>query len=239
MGTYVEIPVETKDQMPAYQVEASGHGRRSGIVLLQEIFGVNANMRQTADAFASFGYDVIVPDLFWRQTPGVDLDPSSAADRARAMTLKAALNEERAIKDALAAAAHLHVSQHSSGRAAAIGYCLGGKLAYLLATHAEISAAVSYYGVAIHAALGRADEICAPLLLHIAMDDELCPPEAQKAIRETLGPRANVQIMDHAAVGHAFARRGNAAFRREAAERADTATLAFLSRHLGPQRDAS
>lgn len=232
MGSYIEIQVSKDGRMPAYLVESAGHDRRSGIVVLQEIFGVNANMRQTAEAFAALGYDVIVPDLFWRQTPRVELDPSSAADRARAMTLKAGLDEDYAIKDALAAVAHLRLSGRSSGRTGAVGYCLGGKLAYLLATRAELSAAVSYYGVAIHDALDGAVKLCTPLLLHIAMSDELCPPAAQKAIHEALGPVANVEIIDHPAVGHAFARRGSTAFRGEAAERADSATAAFLARHL-------
>lgn len=225
--------------MPAYLVESPGHDRGSGIIVLQEIFGVNANMRQTADAFAMLGYDVIVPDLFWRQQPRVELDPSSDADRERAMELKAGLDEECAVKDALAAVTHLHLSGHTSGRTGAVGYCLGGKLAYLLATRAELSAAVSYYGVGIHGALDRAAKLRAPLLLHIATDDTLCPPAAQGAIHEALGPRANVEIIDHAAVGHAFARRDSVTFRREAAERADSATAAFLARHLNAQRDAS
>ncbi|HKQ82547.1 MAG TPA: dienelactone hydrolase family protein [Steroidobacteraceae bacterium] len=232
MGSYIEIPVSKEGRMPAYLVEASGRDARPGIVVLQEIFGVNANMRQTAEVFATLGYDVIVPDLFWRQEPRIELDPSSPADRARAMTLKAGLDEECAVQDALAAVAHLQRSGRASGRAGAVGYCLGGKLAYLLATHAELSAAVSYYGVAIHGALDRAAALCAPLLVHIATNDDLCPPAAQKAIHDALGPRPNVQIIDHAAVGHAFARRGSTAFRSEAAERADSATAAFLTRHL-------
>jgi len=219
--------------MPAYYAPASAGAARAGLVILQEIFGINANMRETAEAFAAQAYDVIVPDLFWRQEAGVELDPSSAADREHATALMSGLDQELAVRDCLAAVAHLSSSGRSSGRIGAVGYCLGGKLAYLLATQNEISAAVSYYGVAINAVLDRADNLGAPLLLHIAMEDHLCPPEAQAAIHDALRRRANVEIVDHPHVGHAFARRGGATYVAEAAERADAATATFLARHLG------
>jgi carboxymethylenebutenolidase len=235
-GNDIELPMSGGGLMPAYLVVADGGGPRSGLVLLQEIFGVNANMRQTAEAFAALGYDVIAPDLFWRQAARVKLNPSSPADRERGMALMKGLDLERAVDDALAAAAHLRRSDRSSGRTGAVGYCLGGKLAYLLSAHKEIEAAVSYYGTGIGAALERADQVNAPLLLHIAMEDELCPPPAQTAIHRALGPRANVVIIDHPGVGHAFARRGSPLFNLEAAERADAATAAFLSRHIGVEK---
>ena len=135
--------------------------------------------------------------------------------------------------DALVAAAYLRRSVPGIKRTGAVGYCLGGKLAYLVATRAGVDAAVSYYGVAIQGALDRAHELSAPLLLHIAMQDALCPPDAQAAIHAVLGSRKGVDIIDYPGVGHAFARRGGTTFDRDAAAKADTATAAFLSRHLG------
>ena len=234
-GSYIEISMPNGELMPAYLVEGHGGRHRAGIVILQEIFGVNANMRITAKAFASLGYDVIVPDLFWRQQPRVELDPSSAADRERATVFMKGLNQERAIHDALAAAAYLRKSKRNAGKTGAVGYCLGGKLAFLLAIRAEIAAAVSYYGVAIDSVLDRADELAAPLLLHIGVEDALCRANAQKAIHKALDSRVNVEIIDHPAVGHAFARRGGTSFNQDAAERADNATAAFLSRHLSSE----
>jgi carboxymethylenebutenolidase len=222
--------------MPAYLVAADGEGPRSGLVLLQEIFGVNANMRQAAEAFAALGYDVIAPDLFWRQAARVELNPSSPGDRERGMALMKGLDLERAVDDALATAAHLLSSASSTGKMGAVGYCFGGKLAYFLSAHKEIAAAVSYYGTGIGAALERADQVNAPLLLHIAMEDELCPQAAQTAIHKALGQCANVVIIDHPGVGHAFARRGSPFFNLEAAERADAATAAFFSRHIGVKK---
>ena len=115
----------------------------------------------------------------------------------------------------------------ANGRLGAVGYCLGGKLAYLLATRPQVSAAVSYYGVIQHA-LGLADEIRAPLLIHVAEKDHLCPPEAQAAIADKLGRRENVAIMRYPDVGHAFAWRGGQNFDAASEARADAATLDLL-----------
>jgi carboxymethylenebutenolidase len=231
-GSYIEIPTSDGQLMPAYLVESDRGEYRAGVVLLQEIFGVNANMRGTADTIASLGYDVIVPDLFWRQELRVELDPSSVTDRERATSLMKGLNQEQAINDALGAATYLRTAKRVSGKIGVLGYCLGGKLAFLLAMRANIAAAVSYYGVAIQSALDRVDELQAPLLLHIAMEDHLCLIDAQKAIHKLLDSRADVEIIDYPGVGHAFARRGGASFNLEAAERADSATAAFLARNL-------
>lgn len=229
---YTKISSPSGDEIPAYVVRA-GHDRpRAGIVLLQEIFGINANMRSTADSFAALGYDVVVPDLFWRQEPGVDLDPATPADRDKATGLMKDLDQSLAVKDSLAAAAYVTTLPHASGKVGTVGYCLGGKLAYLLAAADGIEAAVSYYGVAIQASLERAAALRAPLLVHIAVEDHLCPPEAQRAIHDALADRENVTIVDHPGVGHAFARRGGAAFDAKAAERANAATAEFLETHL-------
>lgn len=229
---FVDVPMPDGEQMPAYVVRADGDDVRSGLVLLQEIFGVNANMRKTAEAFASQGFDVIVPDLFWRQERRVELDPSSEADRARATALMQGLDQKLAVEDAMAAAGYLKTLPDSAGDVGAVGYCLGGKLAFLLATKGDIAVAVSYYGVAIQSSLDRSDDLVAPLLLHIAKDDSLCPPEAQAAIHAALDDRANVAIIDHPGVGHAFARIGGGGYDRQAAERADAATLDALRGNL-------
>jgi len=207
----------------------------AGIVVLQEIFGVNANMRSVADELAAAGFTAIVPDLFWRQQPGVELDP--ATDRDRASELMKGLDPELAVQDALLAADYVRTLKGANGKVGAVGYCLGGKLAYLLSMKAGIDVAVSYYGVAIQAALGRIGDVRSPLLLHIAEQDHLCPPEAQAAIEQAaVQHRDRIQVMRYSGVGHAFARRGSPVFDRQSAERADKATKDFLSaRLLGAQ----
>lgn len=228
----ITVDLGSGSAMPAYLAPAAGDTRRGGVVVLQEIFGVNANMRAVADDFAARGYDAIVPDLFWRQEPGVQLNPASEEDRARATELMKGLDQGLAVEDALAAARHLRTLEGATGKVGAVGYCLGGKLAYLLAARPGIDGAVSYYGVAIQGALELAGALKAPLLLHIAAEDHLCPPEAQAAIHETLGSRGDVTIMDYPGVGHAFARRGGGTYNEAAATRADGATEAFLTKAL-------
>jgi carboxymethylenebutenolidase len=208
----------------------------AGIVVLQEIFGVNANMRSVADDLAAAGFTAIVPDLFWRQQPGVELDP--ATDRERASELMKGLDLELAVQDALLAAAYVRTLKGATGKVGAVGYCLGGKLAYLLSMKAGIDVAVSYYGVAIQAALGRIGDVLSPLLLHIAEQDHLCPPEAQVAIEQAAEQHRDrrIQVMRYPGVGHAFARHGSPVFDRQSAERADKATKELLSaRLLGTQ----
>jgi carboxymethylenebutenolidase len=219
--------------MPAYYVRGSGETPLPGIVLLQEIFGINANMRETAETFAQLGYDVVVPDLFWRQEARVDLDPSSERDRERATSLMKGLDVKLAIEDSLAATAYLRALSGDPRKIGAVGYCLGGKLAYLLAMDWGIDASVSYYGVAIQGALDQADNLRAPVLLHIAESDHLCPAEAQAAIHRSFDNNEKVRILDHPGVGHGFARRGFPSFDAEAAGRADRATEEFLTELLG------
>jgi carboxymethylenebutenolidase len=202
----------------------------AGLVILQEIFGVNANMRSVADAFAAAGFNAIVPDLFWRQEPGVELDP--ATDRDRATELLKGLDPALAVQDALLAADHVRALDGANGKVGAVGYCLGGKLAYLLAMESGIDAAASYYGVAIQALLDKAQDVQCPTLLHLAEEDHLCPPEAQGQIEAAAAQSDKIEVLRYPGVGHAFARRGSPAFDSDSAERADGATLALLRTNL-------
>ena len=205
----------------------------AAIIVLQEIFGVNANIRAIAGDYAARGYIAVAPDLFWRLRPGVDLDPSDPASREAAMVLMGQFDPQKAIGDVLATAAHARGLPGSSGNIGVVGYCLGGKLAYFLAMQPGIDAAVSYYGTGIHGALDQAGSIACPLLLHVAQEDNLCPPEAQAALREALAPLSDrATIREYPGVGHAFARRGAATCDAPSADRADAATHAFFADHL-------
>lgn len=217
----------------AFPEDPASGSTRPGIVLLQEIFGVNANIRGVAERFAAQGFIVVAPDLFWRQEPRVELDPGNPEDRPRAGRLMAGLDQTAAVRDALVAAEYLRSLPNCTGKVGAVGYCLGGKLAYLLAMEPQIDAAVSYYGVAIQGALDRAADVRCRLLLHIANDDHLCPPEAQEAIRKAVRSHSPlVELMEHPGTSHAFARIGGENFDAEAAGKANTETDRFLLRAL-------
>ena len=199
------------------------------LVVLQEIFGVNPSIRGIADNFAAEGYVAIAPDLFWRQEPGVQLDPSREADRAKAMHLNTHLDQRQAVADAAAALEVARGYALPTASSFAVGYCLGGKLAYLMAARGMVKAAVSYYGVGIQAALDEVSNIKGRILLHLAENDALCSLEAQQKIYSALSQLGNRgSVVTHPGVGHAFARSGGASFNAEAALRANALTRDFL-----------
>lgn len=218
-------------QFDAYLALPSGNFG-PGIVLLQEIFGVNQEMRRIADWYAERGFVVLCPDLFWRQQPGIQLTDQTDAEWQRAFELYKGLDEAKAVDDAGAALEVLRNHPACNGKVGAVGFCLGGKLAYLIATRYAPDCSVGYYGVGIENALDEMANLKGNLMLHIAELDQFCPAEAQSKIHAALNQNANVTIHDYAGQDHAFARVGGAHFNAAAAELANLRTLEFFARHL-------
>lgn len=208
-------------------------GKGPGIVLLQEILGINQYMREVAGWYAQRGFVVACPDLFWRQEPGIDLAGQSEADWQRAFALYQGLDEDKAVDDASATMAALREHQACNGLVGAVGFCLGGKLAYLLAVRHRPDAAVGYYGVGIEKALDELPNLHCPLSLHVAGEDHYCPPPAQEILHRALGGNPLVTIHDYPGHDHAFARTGGEHFSQAAAELANLRSFEFLARHLG------
>ncbi len=204
----------------------------AGMVVLQEIFGVNKVMRDIANGLASNGYFSIVPDLFWRQEPGIQLTDQTEADWGRAFELYQGFDENLGIEDARAALAYVRAVPGCTGKVGSVGYCLGGKLAYLMSTRSDIDCAVGYYGVGIDASLGEAVNIRNPLLLHIAEKDGFVPPEAQAKVKERLGDNSLVTIHAYPDVDHAFARVGGEQYDLAAAELANRRSAEVLASRL-------
>jgi len=204
-----------------------------GIVLLQEIFGVNEDMRAIADWYAKRGFVVLCPDLFWRQERGVELTDQTEAEWQRAFALYRGLDEARAVEDAGAALAFLRAHTACSGKVGAVGFCLGGKLSYLLATRYDPDCSVGYYGVGIENALAEAANLSSPIMLHVAQGDEYCPPKAQAQIHSALDANRLVTVYDYAGQNHAFARIGGQHYHAPSAELANLRSLEFFVRHLG------
>ena len=215
------------------QPEAS---KAPGLLLIQYICGVNKVMRELAGEFAQQGYLTIVPDLFWRQEPGVQLiqDPSrpDKEEFQRALALNDGFDDELGTRDLISTLQFLRRHEGCSGRAGALGYCLGGRMAYYMATRSDADCCVSYYGVNIHQHLDEAGRIRRPLLLHIAEQDQLVPPPAREAIVARLQKIPQVSISVHPRVNHAFALPGGQAYDATAAERANRESLQFLNSHL-------
>jgi carboxymethylenebutenolidase len=206
---------------------ASGYG--PGIVVLQEIFGVNNFMRSVADWYAAHGFVALCPDLFWRMERGVEL---TEADRPKAFQLYQELDEAKAVEDSAAALESLRKHSSCSGRAGAVGFCLGGNLAYLLSVRYKPDCAVGYYGVSIEKSLDEAKNLSNPLLLHIAGADQFCPPEAQAQIHAALDTNPLVTIHDYPDQGHAFGRVGGEHYDAAATELANLRSLEFFVSHL-------
>ena len=216
-GAYIALPATT----PA-----------PGIVVAQEIFGVNAVMREVCDWLAGEGYLACCPDLFWRIEPGIQLTDKTEAEWARAFELFNLFNVDKGIEDMAATLASLRGHEACNGKAGSVGYCLGGKIAYLMATRTDADCSVSYYGVGLNDLLGEAGNIGKPLMLHVASKDQFVPPEAQEQIKTGLAGHGQVTLHVYEGQDHAFARIGGEHYDEAAARSANDRSLGFFKEHL-------
>ena len=217
-------------------VPAAGHG--PGLVLCQEIFGIKDFLRRPAPAWAVEGYVVLAPDLFGRHQPGIQLT-DGPADMPRAFELYQRFDVELGVKDIASTLAALRALPEQQGGAGVLGYCLGGKLAYLAACRTDADVAIGYYGVGIEDSLEEAANLRGRLVLHIAEQDGFCPPPARQRILEALGGKANVELYVYPGMDHAFARTGGAHYDKPSALMAHQRSMAALQRVIGPQFDYS
>ncbi len=209
---------------------ATGSG--PGVVVIQEIFGVNAGVREICDAIAARGAFALAPDLFWRLEPGVQLTDKTDAEWKKAVDLMNRFKLDDGVKDVQATIAALRAVPGCSGKVGAVGYCLGGLLAYLTAARTDVDAAVSYYGVNIPSFLPEAGNIKKPLMLHIAGKDQFVPPEQQQKVTEGLKDNKLVTIHHYAGMDHAFARPNGTHYDKAYAELANGRTDTFFHQHL-------
>ena len=209
---------------------ASGHG--PGVIVIQEIFGVNDVVRQICDAHAARGRFALAPDLFWRLEPGVQLTDKTQEDWGRAFGLMQKFDADKGVTDIQASISHLRKVAGVSGKVGTVGYCLGGQLAFLSGTRTDSDANVGYYGVMIQNRLTEAGNLKKPLMLHIAEKDAYCPPEAQKQIIDGLKGNPLVTIHSYPNMDHAFAREGGQHYDKAFADLANSRTDSFFRQHL-------
>lgn len=228
-----EVTVKAADggEFSAY-LAVSKKGKAPGVVVIQEIFGVNQVMRDICDGLATQGYTAICPDLFWRQEPHVDITDKTKAEWDKAMALLQGMDQDKAVEDLKATLATLRQHPACSGRAGVVGYCLGGRLAYMMATRSDSNATVSYYGIMLDALLGEARNIRNPLLMHIAEKDQYVPPAVQTKIKEALRTNSKVTMYTYKGADHAFARIGGVHYDKAAADMANSRTAEFFKRNL-------
>jgi carboxymethylenebutenolidase len=206
-------------------------GRGPGLLLIQEIFGVNDHIRGVADQYAMDGYTVFAPDVFWRVEAGVQLGYSSG-DFDKGVALMRRMDFAQCTRDLADAVRALRSSPWCNGKVASIGYCMGGRLSYHLAAETDVDAAVCYYGGGIHTALDVAPKIRAPILFHFAGRDHFITMPAVDAVRDAFKGRDNVMLEVYADVDHGFNCWARGAYDQTAAALARGRTLAFLATNL-------
>jgi carboxymethylenebutenolidase len=236
-GQWIDIAARDGGTFKGYlAVPPSGSG--PGILLLQEIFGVNKSMRETADYYAEEGYVVLAPGLFWRMEPGVDLGYSEA-DFNKAFGYYQRFDANQSIKDADDALKVLRARPECKGKVGALGFCLGGKLAYLVAARTDVDCAVSYYGVGIEADLAEAGSVKGPMVFHFAELDKYAPAEAREQIKSAFKGRPDVEFYLYPGCDHAFAAPERTSFNKPATLMAHSRSIALFRKVLGPHSDLS
>lgn len=206
-------------------------GKGPGIVLIQEIFGVNEHIRAVAEQYAADGYVVLVPDLFWRSAHRIELNYDEAGWK-RAMELRQAVDIAEAESDIALTVAALKAQPALDGKLAAIGYCFGGLLAYLAAANGQVDAAIAYYGGGIQNQLQRADDIKVPLLMHFGGADSHIPMDAVQSIAERFENNEDVEVHIYPDAEHGFNCSHRSSYHQRAAAEAHGNSLTFLSDNL-------
>lgn len=226
------LEIQTPDGAFSAYVARPAQTPAPAVVVIQEIFGVNQVMRDICDDYAAQGYLAVSPDLFWRIEPGVDITDQSEAEWKKAFALMNAFDPDQGVRDIRAVIDTIRGHADCSGKVGAVGFCLGGLLAFLTATRTDADASVSYYGVGIEQRTGEAERLANPLMMHIAEADQFVPKAAQELILGALKNHPQVQIHTYAGRDHAFARKGGEHYDAADANTANERTMAFFKANL-------
>ena len=236
-GTTITVAAGDGGEFQAY-VSTPEKGSGPGIVLLQEIFGVNQSMRDVADYYAEEGYVVIAPDLFWRIEPGIELGYTDE-DFQKALAFRQQFDIDKSVEDIAATVSALRALPQCVGKVGALGFCLGGKLAWLAAARAGVDCAVSYYGVGIEQSLDEAAKITCPMALHFAGEDKHVPMAAVEAVQAALSDRDDIEIYVYPGADHGFSAAARASYDKPSAMMAHSRSIALFRKVMGPHYDLS
>ena len=230
MGTIRIDTLEGGEGFDAYLAEPQGTPR-AVVVVIQEIFGVNEGIRRKCDSWAEKGYLALAPDLFWRLEPGVELDPDRPDEFNRALGLMGRFDQDQGVVD-IEATIRAARARVEGGKVGVVGYCLGGRLAYMTAARTDADASVGYYAVGLPGILHEKNAIARPLMLHIAGADHFVDGATQRKMHEELDDHPRVTLHDYPGEDHGFAAEMGNRRSEEAARLADGRTEEFLERHL-------
>ncbi len=231
MKSYTEInTLKGQDEFLAYTSQPVSQPK-AAIIVIQEIFGVNEGIRAKCDEWAQLGYLAIAPDLFWRIRPGIELDADAPAELQEAFGHFGTFDQQLGIED-IEATIHEARKMVGGGKVGAVGYCLGGRLAFMTAARTDINASVGYYGVGLDGLLGESHAIAHPHMQHIAQADGFVSPEEQARVHAGLDNHAKVTLFDYPGLDHGFAAQMGSRRNEEGARLADGRTEAFFAQHL-------
>ncbi|MDF2493920.1 dienelactone hydrolase family protein [Sphingomonas sp.] len=232
MGQMIDIAaLNGEGSFKAYRADPAG-APTAAIIVIQEVFGVNPGIRQKCDRLAEQGYLAIAPDLFWRIAPGVELNPDVPEELQRGLDLFGKFDQDAGIRDIEATIHATRALLGGSGKIGAVGYCLGGRLAFMTACRTDIDASVGYYGVGIDGLLGEKHAIANPVLLHIAGEDGFVDKATQQKMHEGLDDHPKVTLYDYPGEDHGFATEMGDRRSPAAADLADQRTADFFAEHL-------
>ncbi|MFT3779093.1 MAG: dienelactone hydrolase family protein [Ottowia sp.] len=229
MGQFIDLTAADGQKIPAYVARPAGQPK-GGIVVVQEIFGVNSHIREVADGYAQDGYLAVAPGTFQRVKPGVELGYADA-DMQEGFGYKTAVEALPApgVMQDLQAAID-HAAQQSGGKVGIVGYCWGGLLTWRAAcTLNGLAAAVPYYGGGVTTPEEAARQPKAPVLAHFAEQDHWIPLDSVEAFRRA---HPEVRVFTYAA-DHGFNCNQRGSWNEAAARLARERTLAFFAQHVG------
>jgi carboxymethylenebutenolidase len=227
------IEIETLDHDGHFQayITEPDSAPKAAVIVIQEIFGVNEGIRRKCDHWASLGYLALAPDLFWRLEPGVELDPDVPDQFQQALGLMGRFDQDQGIRD-IEATIKTARQRTGGSKVGCVGYCLGGRLAFMTSARTDIDASVGYYGVGIDNLLREKHAISHPVMLHIAGADHFVGPDIQKAMHEGLDDHPKVALHDYPGLDHGFATEVGQRRNDEGARLADGRTEAFFAENL-------
>jgi carboxymethylenebutenolidase len=204
---------------------------KAAIVVIQEIFGVNSGIRSKCDQWAAAGYLALAPDLFWRLKPDIQLDPDVPEQMQHALELMGRFDQTLGVAD-IDATIRAARARTGGGKVGCVGYCLGGRLAFMTALETAVDAAVCYYGVGIDGLLGSVGKLSHPVLLHIPTADHFVTAAAQQAMHAGLDQHPLVTLYDYVGLDHGFATQSGRRRHEQGARLADGRTAEFFARYL-------
>ncbi|RDE04590.1 dienelactone hydrolase family protein [Sphingomonas aracearum] len=233
MTATIDIPaLDGSGHFSAYRADPAGTPK-AAIIVIQEVFGVNSGIRRRCDQWAEKGYLALAPDLFWRIEPGLDLDPDIPEQFQKGLSMIEPFDQQLGIADVEATIRFARGALPSGGKVGVVGYCLGGRLAYMTAARTDADATVGYYGVGIDGLLDEKHAIANPLLLHIPEEDHFVDKAAQARMHAGLDDHPKVTLYDYPGEDHGFATEFGQRRSEESAQLADSRTAAFFAEHLG------